>query len=205
MKAATARKAPTQERARATVEALLDATAQLLVSEGFDKASTNRIAAKAGVSVGSLYQYFEGKEALVVALAERHHEELMAVLATAAINASERALADVVRDIVGAMLAAHALNPKLHRVLTEQIPRNVITCRIETDGAAFVRGLLELHCGKMRKDLDVDLASFILMHAVEGVTHAAVIERPAMLKANGGLVGANLADDLARMVTSYLQ
>src|SRR3569833_3611546 len=60
------RKDASQDRSRATVDALIEATARILVREGFDKASTNRIAEKAGVSVGSLYQYFPCKEALVV-------------------------------------------------------------------------------------------------------------------------------------------
>jgi AcrR family transcriptional regulator len=54
------RKTATQERSRATVDALVEATARILVKEGYDKASTNRIAEVAGVSVGSLYQYFPG-------------------------------------------------------------------------------------------------------------------------------------------------
>ena len=71
------RKAASQERSRATVDALVEATARILVKEGFDKASTNRIAEVAGVSVGSLYQYFPGKEALVAAVAERHQQQIM--------------------------------------------------------------------------------------------------------------------------------
>src|SRR3569623_1094019 len=66
------RKYASQERSRATVAALVEATARILVAEGFDRASTNRIAEVAGVSIGSLYQYFPGKEALVLAVAERH-------------------------------------------------------------------------------------------------------------------------------------
>src|SRR3546814_3035933 len=71
------RKNPSQERSRATVNALVEATARILVKEGFDKASTNHIAELAGVSVGSLYQYFPGKEALVAAVVERHNLEIM--------------------------------------------------------------------------------------------------------------------------------
>ena len=52
------RKSPAQSRSRATVEAILDAAAHILVTQGFAAASTNRIAEKAGVSIGSLYQYF---------------------------------------------------------------------------------------------------------------------------------------------------
>ena len=73
------RKHASQERSRATVDALIEATARILVREGFDSASTNRIAEQAGVSVGSLYQYFPGKEALVAAVIERHKQDLMRV------------------------------------------------------------------------------------------------------------------------------
>src|SRR3954467_4230018 len=74
------RKRASQERSRATVAALVEATARILVTEGFDKASTNRIAEVAGVSIGSLYQYFPSKEALVLAVAERHNGEISRVV-----------------------------------------------------------------------------------------------------------------------------
>ena len=81
-----------------TVNALLEATARILIREGFDKASTNRIAEVAGVSVGSLYQYFPGKEALVAALIDRHNQEVMQVvrgeLAQAMTNRWSRRYAD---------------------------------------------------------------------------------------------------------------
>src|SRR4051812_21121215 len=70
------RKAPRQERSKATVDAILGAMVRVLVKEGWDAASTNRVAAEAGVSVGSLYQYFPSKEALVLAVMERHVVEM---------------------------------------------------------------------------------------------------------------------------------
>ena len=83
------RKLPQQERARATIDAILTATARILVKEGFDRASTNRIAEEAGVSVGSLYQYFPGKEALVAALIERHLDEMTSLFASAFVRFGE--------------------------------------------------------------------------------------------------------------------
>src|SRR5580700_3154791 len=73
----TPRKSPRQARSEATVDAVLEATARVLVKVGYDRASTNRIAAEAGVSVGSLYQYFPSKEALVAALVDRHMTEMV--------------------------------------------------------------------------------------------------------------------------------
>src|SRR5258707_15013262 len=69
------RKSASQERSRFTVDALLEATARILVKEGYDRASTNRIAEVAGVSIGSLYQYFPSKEALVAAGMERQTQK----------------------------------------------------------------------------------------------------------------------------------
>ena len=80
------RKSASQERSRLTVDALLEATARILVKEGYDRASTNKIAAVAGVSIGSLYQYFPGKEALVAAVIDRHKNEVMQVIRNALIK-----------------------------------------------------------------------------------------------------------------------
>ena len=84
------RKTPVQERSRDTVEAILAATARVLVKEGYEGASTNRIAVAAGVSIGSLYQYFPSKEAVVAAAIERHTQELSQVVLRALLDVSGR-------------------------------------------------------------------------------------------------------------------
>ena len=71
------RRAPRQERARVTVQAIKEAAGQLLVERGYARVSTNLIARRAGVSVGSLYQYFPGKEAIFAALVQDHREEML--------------------------------------------------------------------------------------------------------------------------------
>lgn len=117
------RKEASQERSRATVNALIDATARILVKEGFDEASTNHIADVAGVSVGSLYQYFPGKEALVAAVIERHHREIMQTVEGELADIASQPLAQGVRKLIAVAVNAHRIDPKLHRVLAEQIPR----------------------------------------------------------------------------------
>src|SRR5215468_4646197 len=86
----TPRKTASQERSRLTVEALLEATARILTKEGYDRASTNRIADVAGVSIGSLYQYFPSKEALVAAVIDRHMQEMSQVARNALIKVAAR-------------------------------------------------------------------------------------------------------------------
>src|SRR5438105_822417 len=113
------RKNPRQERSRATVDAILTATARILVAEGYDHASTNRVALAAGVSVGSLYQYFPSKEALVAALIDRHITQMVTVLTTKIDALRDAPLPAAARELVSAMLQAHKIHPRLHKVLAE--------------------------------------------------------------------------------------
>src|SRR5439155_9755170 len=99
------RKNASQERSRATVDALIEATARILVREGFDKASTNRIAEAAGVSVGSLYQYYPGKEALVVAVIERHNQDLTALVRQTLAEVESQPIEQATRQLVAAAIA----------------------------------------------------------------------------------------------------
>src|SRR4249920_2500037 len=117
------RKSAVQERSRVTVHALLEATARILVREGFDKASTNRIAEVAGTSVGSPYQYFPSKEALVAAVIERPQHQIMQTVRGELAEVLAQPLEKAVRKLVAVSVKAHRVDPKLHRVLAEQIPR----------------------------------------------------------------------------------
>ncbi|MDB4974718.1 MAG: Transcriptional regulator, TetR family [Myxococcaceae bacterium] len=193
------RKAAVQARSQATVDALLRATARILVREGYDRASTNKIAALAGVSVGSLYQYFPSKEALVASLIQEHVQEMAELVRAAAPRLSALPLAAAVREAVHLMVAAHALDPKLHRVLVEQVPRIGGLGQIgalEGEMLRLTRALLE---GK-RSELvvaDLDLAAFIVMNIIESLTHAAVIARPDLL-------AAEFEEEVALAVIRYL-
>src|SRR5579863_7190768 len=115
------RKLASQERSRATVDALLEATTRILIKEGYDRASTNRIAEVAGVSIGSLYQYFPSKEALVAAVIDRHSQEISAATRTALLQAATLPIEAAAREFVSVGIDGHRVNPKLHGVLAEQI------------------------------------------------------------------------------------
>jgi len=79
----TARKVPVQERSRRTVEAILQAASQVLVRCGYESATTGAIAERAGVSIGTLYQYFPNKESLVASVIEGHFKEVLAIVESA--------------------------------------------------------------------------------------------------------------------------
>ncbi len=106
------RKSALQKRSRVTVNALLEATARILVREGFDKASTNRIAEVAGVSVGSLYQYFPSKEALVAALIDRHNQEVMQAVQGELAEAVNLPMEQAMRKLVAVAVEAHRIDPQ---------------------------------------------------------------------------------------------
>src|SRR6187402_989976 len=117
------RKRPRQERSKATVETILAATARVLVKKGFDGLTTNAVADQAGVSIGSLYQYFPSKESLVSALIDQHIECMNASILSELTRLAGLPMAQLVRAIVELTIRAHAIDPELHRVLTEQVPR----------------------------------------------------------------------------------
>lgn len=199
------RKGASQERSRATVDALVEATARILVREGFDRASTNRIAAAAGVSVGSLYQYYPSKEALLAAVIERHRRDLMTVARGALAEVSALPLDDAIRRLVAVAVEAHRLDPKLHRVLAEQTPRTGALADVEVfdrDNYRLFRGYLEAHRDELRGGLDLDMAAFVCVTSIEALTHTAVLHRTDFLTDEA--VGA-LVDEGARLVLRYLR
>ena len=110
--ATKARKNASQERSRATVDTLLAATARVLVKEGYDHASTNKIADAAGVSIGSLYQYFPSKEALVAAVIERHTSGMLEIVRQSAMRVAHPSAARGGAELVGVMIQAHRVDPE---------------------------------------------------------------------------------------------
>ncbi|MEJ0098451.1 MAG: helix-turn-helix domain-containing protein [Pseudomonadota bacterium] len=119
--ASAMRKAPRQARSRATIEVMLDAAAHILGERGWTGVTTNAVAERAGVSIGSLYQYFPNKLALVEAVRRRHLDEVLAVLRGATDQAKPRALR--IAALVDGMIAVHSRYPSAHRVLLEEAPR----------------------------------------------------------------------------------
>jgi AcrR family transcriptional regulator len=195
------RKEPRQERARATVDAILAASARVLVREGYDRASTNRIAAEAGVSVGSLYQYFPSKEALVAALIEKHSTEMVRFLEERAMRHPPNApIRTMVREVVHAMVEAHRVDPKLHRVVMEQVPRVGALKRLtelDDHALALIRAFLEMRQMEIRPK-NLKLAAFLLASLVEAVTHGAVLLHPEYL------VDLELVDETTDVICRYL-
>lgn len=186
------------------MDALVEATARVLVKEGFDKASTNRIAEVAGVSVGSLYQYFPGKEALVAAVIERHQHEIMQTVRGELAMILTQPVEKAVRKLVAVAVKAHRVDPKLHRVLAEQIPRVGKLEKLETfsrENYTLFKTYLEGHRDELRVD-DLELASFVCVTSIEALTHNAVLHHSRMFPDEAMVA---LIEDTTRLVVSYLK
>lgn len=198
---ASPRKKPTQKRAKATVKAIVEATAHLLVADGFHNLSTNKIAETAGVSIGSLYQYFPNKEAIVSAVIESFAERQMAILAGALADIASDDMETVIREIIRSTFEAKRLEPELSKVLFEELPPigQVDVMKEWMDNAcAVVLVALQMRADDVRPK-NLELAAFVLVAACHGITHITVVDRPELLGRE------ELTDETAELVLRYLR
>jgi AcrR family transcriptional regulator len=191
----TMRKAPRQARSRATIDAMLDAAAHILGDRGWTGLTTNAVAEIAGVSIGSLYQYFPNKLALIEAVRRRHFDEVLAVLRAAADDRMTRR--QRVEALVDGMIAVHGRYPAAHRVLLEESPRGAdmrgahdrfeVECR---------KGYEALFKANARAATDVRIGAQVLAGAVAGAVHEAARQ--------GTLGSPVLKKELIALVHAYL-
>ncbi|WP_052096703.1 TetR/AcrR family transcriptional regulator [Achromobacter sp. RTa] len=175
------RKSPRQLRSQHTVETILQATARVLAAHGYAGTNTNLIAETAGVSVGSLYQYFPNKNALIAALHDRHDNQMLDVIDGVLDSNPAATLRERVAAIVQAMLHAHLLEPALHRVLEREFPlfdQPHEHSRADQDIHRRMRHLLEFHRDEIAQQ-DRDLATYVVLRIMESLVHAAALEPPA--------------------------
>ena len=177
------RKAPKQARSTHLVDSIIEATARVLADHGYAGTNTNLIAAQAGVSIGSLYQYFPNKEALIVAVHDRHIHQMAQVM-DAILEGSRRvSLGDHVGAMVRAMLAAHLVEPRLHRVLEQEVPF-VETAQTDGPGTPAIHDRVRRFLEDQRDAItptDLDLAAWVVCQIVKSLVHAAVIAPPRHL------------------------
>ena len=181
------------------VEMILEAAARVFIRRGYASATTNRIAEAAGISVGSLYQYFPSKDAIAVELLRRYRETLIALVHRHLEQVEETSLESVVRALVGAILRAEGIDPALHRVLIEQVLRT--SARAEIVG--FEEKVERLLADAIREravahERDPDVTAFVLVRAVLGAVHSALVDRPAMN-------GPPLVNEVTRLVVRFLE
>ena len=176
------RKRPVQQRSRFTVDQILEAAAHVFAERGYAGATTNHIAERAGVSIGSLYQYFPNKDTVLVALHARHMESASEVLR----RMMEEALSEkkapeyLLRRFVRQIVEMHASEPALHHVLLYEGPRTPELSKklhtIEDSMAYAVEQMLAERGGISR--LHAKHAAYLVVHVVENMAHEYVIHPP---------------------------
>jgi len=195
------RKIPRQARSLATVEVILDAAGLLLVDEGYEQATTNRIAERAGVSIGSLYQYFPNREAVVAALARRLKTSIAKPLWLSMSEQHQRDLRSEIAFGLRTSIAGHARALPLLRILlevTSQPAAMAWSVEAFRERQTILRNFLKAHAGELREDFDIEAGSFFLPRMVSSTIDTAILLRPAAL-GNG-----ELERELTTMLSYYL-
>ena len=193
------RKLPKQARSEQTVEALLAATAHILVKSGYAGLSTNGIAERAGVSIGSLYQFFPNKESILVALMQRHYDMIEQLLIGRLEEVVDEPPAYIARTLVHALIAVHAAEPQLHRVLTQEIPHQARGQRLRPIERRIGDALLRLfdHRRHELRCTNLPVAVHLVSVAVEALTHA-LPDLPE------GTTPEFWADEVTQLIVRYL-
>ena len=170
------RKLPRQARSQAMVEAMLDATARILIRAGREAATTNAIALEAGVSIGSLYQYFPNREAIIAALVHRHGHRIHA-LVTDAMQPPPATLDDAITRIVHAVFAAHRLDPALHDALDHDFGHGAHAHHHPTTKQAVAEqmALLPATVKAEISCVDADHAPLVVAEIMHSLAHAALV------------------------------
>lgn len=177
------------------------AAARILVRDGYEALTTNRVALEAGASVGSLYQYFSSKQQLVSALLDDHIDRAMRQVREEMPRLSLLPVEIAVPRFVELMIASHRVDPELHRVFVEQLPRVGDFAKIEAslnEGLVLAEAYLRAHAADV-KPQNHALSAFLLVHAVESLTHAAVSNKAELFDT------PEFVRELSALILGYLQ
>ncbi|KUI12200.1 TetR family transcriptional regulator [Mycolicibacterium acapulense] len=195
------RRAPRQERSRAMVDRILDAGEQVLIAHGFDGASTNRIASAAGISPGSLYQYFPNKDAIAAAVIDRFSDQLSARVAARVSERLDRPAPDYVRESIAGLVDALDVHPEFLRAVMEHTPR----LGAESKLVAFEQRIGELTIAyltinkrQVRADASLDVSAWMLVRMVEHLCVRYILDQPSIDR-------DRFVDELTLMALNYLR
>ena len=200
MSLVSTRKQPVQSRSKVTVAIILEAAGQVLATHGIAKATTHVIAKRAGVSVGTLYQYFGNKESVFRELMRQHADRVLAAFLEHREDFLKRPLREVIPEVVHMLLGIFLENPDVSRALMEhrnQLMPSEERMRRHTLVQTMVAAGLAQRKDPLRVS-DYEAAAFIILKASESLAHNAVLERPEWVQ-NG-----TLERELVQLFSRYL-
>jgi len=195
------RKVPRQARGKVTTDAIVEASTQLLLERGYDRFTTARAAERAGVSVGSLYQYFPNKAALAAAVIDRACEDFILALDQALAGRPRITLAECIRAIVDVILVSHQLAPDLHKIVVDLAPRIGVadkTDRVSRRMAEAIEAILRMHADEIAPAIDLATAATIIETLLVALARRAALADPASMRDDV------IAGETTEMITRYL-
>ena len=192
------RRLPRQPRARVTRDAIIEAAAHLLAARGWEASTTNHIAERAGVSIGSLYKYFPNKSSILAEVARRRIDaEVTSLAATFELQAADP------HGMPAAMVATtadrYAANAALDTALMEQLGALEVARFLRAAEAAVVRltaTYLARHARKLRAS---ESAAFVAVHTLRGTLVAAAAHDPELLRSSA------FREELVLLLERYLR
>lgn len=178
----TARKTPSQQRSRFTVDAIIQASTYILTETGWKGFTTNAIAERAGVNISSLYQFFPNKEAIIAELQKRHaadmHAELHNILK---LISQQGSLQQVLTLLVEMIVTKHKVAPAVHKAIFEEVPLTLkISC---SDSDSQLRQLfLAALMPFMQNVPNPELAIHVITVTAQALINNITVERPELLQ-----------------------
>jgi AcrR family transcriptional regulator len=154
------------------VETILDATTRILVKDGYVRLTTNGVAERAGISIGSLYQYFPNRDALITGVAQRYSDKMKSELSEILVETKSDGFKSALTAMIKGIAARNATNPMLNHILNHELPRlGNMEWRdeIAARSLAIADSLLAAHKSELRKDIDHKTAAFLIAKTVEAI------------------------------------
>jgi AcrR family transcriptional regulator len=192
------RQKPKQQRALDTIDTILEAAAQVVAQEGTEGASTNAIADRAGFGVGTLYQYFRNKEALLLGLMQREADKIRAEVSDLTKHGENRSVDENIRALVRILIRAFGSRPHVRRALIVFLAGKVDLRKMQAiaeDIAGIIRDAM-----RWRNDLPMpsQLRFRMLSRAVMGTIRTTVVAEPDRV------LTQEFEDELVALITAYL-
>lgn len=190
------RRTPRQARAEETVSAILEGATQVLEAGGLAGFTTNKVAERAGVSIGTLYQYFADKDALLRTIAEREMAGTLAAVAKALRTDQEATVEERVRAMVRAIVNAFHGRQRARKAIVQAVLAHGTAIELLAPIAAFI-STTDAHRPRQLAQLSQEQL-FVLSRSLMGAVRAAVLEERTFFKSRG------FEDELVRLVLAYL-
>jgi AcrR family transcriptional regulator len=177
------RREPKQRRSRQTVDDVLEAVRLVVKRHGTQAITTNRIAEAAGVSVGSLYQYFPDKRAIFTALHDRHVDDVRQVIGQTTADYASAPLQEFTRELVRGLVNVHAEAAELHQIVSSAVPEGALGFKNALHHT-FERILSRAEQKRYSLE-ETERMLFVLPRMVESLVHGAVHQARAALSRDG--------------------